>query len=237
MHWQDPGLTFDVALHLGTLLALVAFYWRDWLDILGAALWKGSTHDAQLAGQRRLLWWMVIATLPAALAGGLFEKYFENEARRYYIIAASLIGVAVVMYLAERFPRPRKDLGQMTFRDTLFVGCLQAVALIPGVSRSGITISAGLFRHLNREASARFSFLLSTPIIAGAAAKKALDVHHEGVPPEMRTPFLIGILVAAIVGWVTLKALTTFYKKHSLNSFVVYRIILGVIILIVGLSR
>jgi undecaprenyl-diphosphatase len=238
MHWKDPGLTFDVALHLGTLIALLLFYWRDWMDILGGAFGlQRAVFDHEYAERRTLLWWMVVATLPAALAGGLFEKYFEHEVRQYYIIAASLIGVAVVMYFAERLSARQKKIQEMTFGDTLFVGCLQAVALIPGVSRSGITISAGLFRGLTRGAAARFSFLLSTPIIAGAAVKKGWEIHHTGIPPDMRTPFAVGIIVSAVVGWITLRILTLFYEKHSLNSFMVYRIVLGILILIIGLMR
>ncbi|MBZ5538390.1 MAG: undecaprenyl-diphosphatase UppP [Acidobacteriia bacterium] len=238
MHWQDPGLTFDVALHLGTLIALLIFYWRDWIDILGTAFGlRRAVFDSDYAERRTLLWWMVLATIPAAVAGGLFEKYFEHEVRQYYIIAGSLIGVAVVMYFAERLSAQQKKIHAMTFGDTIFIGCFQAVALIPGVSRSGITITAGLFRGLTRGAAARFSFLLSTPIIAGAAAKKALEIHHTGIPPEMRIPFAVGILVAAVAGWITLRFLTSFYERHSLNSFMVYRIGLGILILVIGLMR
>jgi undecaprenyl-diphosphatase len=238
MHWQDPGLTFDVALHLGTLIALVTFFWRDWIDILGTAFGlRRAVFDRDFEERRALLGWMVIATIPAALAGGLFEKYFEHEVRQYYIIAASLIGVALVMYFAERLATRQKNIHAMTFGDTIFIGCFQAVALIPGVSRSGITITAGLFRGLNRGAAARFSFLLSTPIIAGAAVKKGWEIHHAGIPPGMRMPFAVGILIAAVAGWITLRFLTLFYERHSLNSFMVYRIALGILILVIGLMR
>lgn len=238
MHWEDPGLTFDVALHLGTLLALLSFYGRDWFDILGTALGKKkATFNAQYADNRALLGWMVIATLPAAVAGILFEKYFENEARQYYIIATSLIGVALIMFWAERTSAKQKKLNQMNFFDTLVVGCLQAVALIPGVSRSGITITAGLFRGLERGTAARFSFLLSTPIIAGAVAKKGWEIHHTGITPDMRAPFVCGIVLSAVVGWLTLRMLTAFFEKYTLNSFIIYRIILGVVILTIGLMR
>ncbi len=238
MHWKDPGLTFDVALHVGTLIALLSFYWRDWIDILGTAFGLRRTlFERDYAERRTFLWWMVVATIPAAVAGGLFEKYFEHEVRQYYIIAASLIGVALVMYFAERLTAQHKKIQEMTFGDTLFVGCLQAVALIPGVSRSGITITAGLFRGLTRGAAARFSFLLSTPIIAGAAVKKGWEIHHAGIPADMRTPFIVGIIVAAVVGWITLRLLTLFYERHSLDSFLVYRIVLGILILVIGLMR
>jgi undecaprenyl-diphosphatase len=237
-HWEDPGLTFDVALHVGTLVALLSFYWRDWFDILAMAFGsRKAVFDREYAERRTLLWWMIVATIPAAVAGALFEKYFEHEVRQYYIIAASLIGLACVMYIAERFTPQRKKIHEMTFGDTIFIGCLQAVALIPGISRSGITITAGLFRGLTRGASARFSFLLSTPIIAGAAIKKGWEIHRTGIPAEMRVPFLVGIILAAVIGWITLRLLTTFYEKHSLDSFMVYRILLGVLILVIGMMR
>ncbi len=237
-HWKDPGLTFDVALHAGTLIALLGYYWRDWVDLLGLALGSKTTRYYRAYAERRtLLWWMVAATIPAAVAGALGEKYFENEARQYFIIAASLIGVALLMQLAEWRSTRTKHLNEMTFADTFVIGCLQAVALIPGVSRSGITITAGLFRGLTRGDSARFSFLLATPIIAGAALKKGLEIHHTGLSLEMRGPFICGIILSAVVGWITLRLLTFFYEKYSLRSFILYRIALGIIILAIGLTR
>jgi undecaprenyl-diphosphatase len=237
-HWKDPGLTFDVALHAGTLLALLSFFWRDWFDILAGAFGaKKALSHRHYAEQRLLLWWMVVATLPAAVAGALLEKFFENEVRQYSIIAASLILVAVLMYLAEHRTQQRKQIRQMSLGDTFFVGCSQAVALIPGVSRSGITITAGLFRGLKRGDAARFSFLLSTPIIAGAALKKAWEIHHAGIAPEMRMPFICGMILSAVFGWITLRLLTIFYEKHTLDGFVVYRVALAVFILAVGLLR
>jgi undecaprenyl-diphosphatase len=237
-HWQDPGLTFDVALHLGTLFALLSYYWRDWVDLLGGAFGvKRVYFNRQYMENRRLLWWMVVATIPAAVAGVLFEKYFENEVRQYYVIGVSLILVGLIMFLAERKATQKKHISQMTFLDTLIVGCLQALALIPGVSRSGITITAGLFRNMTRTSAARFSFLLATPIIAGAALKKAWEVHHTGLPVEMRAPFVCGIIVSAVVGWITLRILAIFYEKYTLNGFVFYRIALGVFILVLGLMR
>ena len=237
-HWKDPGLTFDVALHTGTLLALVVYYWKDWVDLLIGGLGIGKTRFYQeYAERRQLLWWIVVATIPGAVAGVLGESYFEHQARQHDIIAASLIGVAVVMYFAEHYTSRHKELRQMTFLDTVFIGCLQAVALIPGVSRSGITITAGMFRGLNRGAAARFSFLLATPIIAGAAIKKGLEVHHTGLPPEMRVPLICGIILSAIVGWITLRLLTIFYEKHSLDGFMIYRVALGVVIFAVGMMR
>jgi undecaprenyl-diphosphatase len=238
MHWEDPGLTFDVALHLGTLLALVGYYWKDWIDILGVAVGGRPSLSRQHYGeQRRLLWWMVAATLPAGLAGYLFERYVENQARRPFVIATSLIVVAGLMYWAEHREHKDKRITQITFLDALFIGVAQAVALIPGVSRSGITITAGLFRGLNREASARFSFLLATPVIAGAALKKTLEIHRTGLTPEMHAPFICGIILSAVVGWITLRILTFFYAKHSLDGFAIYRIALGLFILMVGFLR
>ncbi len=237
-HWIDPGLTFDVALHVGTLAALLAYYWRDWVDLLAGAFGSQKTYFySEYADRRKLLWWMVVATIPGAVAGAWGEKYFEDEARYWPVIAASLIGVAILMFFAERYLPKRKSLNQMTFMDTFVVGCFQAVALIPGVSRSGITITAGMFRGMKRGDSARFSFLLASPIVAGAAFKKGLEVYHTGLPPEMRVPMICGIILSAVVGWITLRFLTSFYEKFTLKGFMVYRIALGILILVVGFLR
>src|SRR3989475_10895523 len=138
------------------------------------------------------------------------------------------------MWAGHRFIRREESLGQVTFLDAIVVGAAQAFAVIPGVSRSGITMTAGLFRGMSRESSARFSFLLSTPIIAGAALKKGLDVLKGGLPPEMRLPFLVGAVVAAAVGYLVIAVLIRFLGRHPFKIFVVYRIALGVIVLALG---
>ena len=195
-NWPDPGLTFDVALHAGTLFAILLYFWRTWIQIIRAALGGKVVRFSEVSDdqrdltpeeqrrERQLLWFMIAATVPAAIAGALLEKHIETTFRAPALVASMLIIVAVIMWIAERsskFTKPlsryRPDATRMT------VGVLQAFAVIPGVSRSGITITGGLFRNFTREAAARFSFLLSTPIIAGAALLKLHHVMKEGLPP------------------------------------------------------
>jgi undecaprenyl-diphosphatase len=150
------------------------------------------------------------------------------------VIGTALIVVGLVLWAADSMKTRERRLAQVNLTDSLVVGAAQALAVIPGVSRSGITITAGLFRGVSRETAARFSFLLSTPIIAGAALKKALEIHHQGLPEEMRLPFLVGTLVAAVVGYFVIAVLIRYLERHTFRIFVVYRIILGVVVLALG---
>lgn len=237
-------LTFDVALHFGTLLSVLFYFRRTWFQIIRAAFGgkvvrfseageadQNLTADEQRE-ERLLLWYFAIATIPGAIAGKLLEHSAEDYFREHiYLIATALIVVALLMWWAEKVSRLTKPLTRITFTDALIVGCAQATALIPGVSRSGSTITAGLFRDMTREAAVRFSFLLSTPIIAGAALLKAHELRKEGLPAGMHTPFLVGVLVSAIVGYITIAWLIRYLQSNSLKVFIVYRIVVGVIVI------
>jgi len=237
-------LTFDVALHFGTLLSLLFYFRRTWFQIVRAALGgkvvrfsESSSSDLNLSPaeqreERMLLWFLAIGTIPAAIAGKLLEHSAEEYFREHIVlIAAALIVVALLMWLAEKASRLQKSLTNISFADALIVGCAQATALIPGVSRSGSTITAGLFRNMTREAAVRFSFLLSTPIIGGAALLKAHDLRKEGLPAEMHTPFVVGIVVSAIVGYIAIAWLIRYLQSHSLRLFVIYRIVAGLAVI------
>jgi undecaprenyl-diphosphatase len=189
--------------------------------------------DPVLKRNRGLLWLLVIGTIPAAIVGFLFQKQAETTLRTPYVIAATMIGIGIVLWLAERAGHRQKDLSHVNFMDSLSIGASQALAVIPGVSRSGITIAAGLFRNLDRESAGRFSFLLSTPVIAGAAAKDMWDLmrHEGGIPPEMRSAFLIGIAISAVVGGLTIKFFLSYLKRSGLTVFVLYRIVFGIIVI------
>jgi undecaprenyl-diphosphatase len=246
LKWKDPGLTFDVALHAGTLLAVLAYFWRYWVEmvVLGFGLGGGSTmltagaanHSARedLRQNPRLLWYMVAATIPGALAGWRFERAAEEQLRSPLIVGVALIVVGLLMGAGDWLGKRELDLGHVGFLDSFLVGVAQAFAVIPGVSRSGITMTAGLFQKMKRETAARFSFLLSTPLIAGAAMKKGLEIRHEGLPPEMRLPFLCGILVSALVGYLVIAVLIRYLERRTFKAFVIYRLALGVIVLLVG---
>jgi undecaprenyl-diphosphatase len=237
-------LTFDVALHFGTLLSVLFYFRRTWFQIIRAALGGKVVRFSETVGadqnlsadeqreERLLLWFFAIATIPGAIAGKLLEHSAEDYFREHiYLIAAALIVVALLMWWGEKASQLSKPLTRISFADALIVGCAQAFALIPGVSRSGSTITAGLFRNLTREAAVRFSFLLSTPIIAGAALLKAHELRKEGLPAEMHLPFLVGVLVSAIVGYATIAWLIRYLQSNSLKVFIVYRIVAGVIVI------
>jgi undecaprenyl-diphosphatase len=245
-NWSDPGLTFDVALHVGTLFAILLYFWRTWIQLLRAALGGKVVRFSEASDklddltaeeqrhERRLLWCMMAATVPAAVTGALLEKRIETTFRAPALVAAMLIIVALVMGLAERRSLFLKPLSEITFADSMVVGTLQALAVVPGVSRSGITIAGGLFRNFTREAAARFSFLLSTPIIAGAALLKLHHVLKEGLPAGMATGLVVGMIVSAIVGYATIAWFLRYLQTRTLRVFILYRIVLGILILGLG---
>ena len=232
LNWQDPGLGFDIALHAGTLAAILIFFFRDWVQVIANGLglsYRGTRPDEN---SRKLLWFLIVGTIPAALAGAKLNKYAEGPWRNFYVIGIAMIAIGIVMAIADRSGRNKKGLDAMTWGDALTIGTLQAVALAPGVSRSGITISGARFRHMDREASARFSFLLSAPVIAGAAAKDALDLRkHGGLPADMRLPWIAGILASAIVGILVIAFFLRFLRRNSLAVFVWYRVAFGIMII------
>jgi undecaprenyl-diphosphatase len=231
--WPDPGLSYDIALHVGTLAAVLLYFFRDWVQIIGQAFGIPMEADPLVKRNRGLLWLLIAGTIPAALAGLLFQKQAETTLRTPYVIATMMIGIGLVIWLAERAGRRQKDLSHVSLVDSLTVGAAQALAVVPGVSRSGVTIAAGLFRNLDRATAARFSFLLSTPVIAGAAAKDLWDLlrHQGGIPPEMRSAFLIGIAVSAVVGGLTIKFFLAYLKQRGLTFFVLYRLVFGIMII------
>ena len=264
MKWKDPGLTFDIALHAGTLVAVLGYFWRYWLEMIKMVLGisggdtaraatyrapgvedlnpkskienpKSATRSMTLLGEnRQLFWFLIIATIPGGIAGFLFERAADEKLRSPFIIGPALIIVGLLMWAGERVGSESHNLGQVSFLDSILIGVAQAFAVIPGVSRSGSTMTAGLFRGMNRETAARFSFLLSTPLIAGACLKKGWEIHHSGLPADMRLPFLFGIIVSAAVGYAVIAVLIRFLERRTFTIFVVYRVILGVILLAIG---
>lgn len=237
-------LTFDVALHFGTLLSVLFYFRRTWIQIVRAALGGKVVRFSETGGsdqnltpeeqreERLLLWFLAIATIPGAIAGKLLEHSAEDYFREHiYLIAGALIVVALFMWWGERVSQMTKPLTQVSFVDAIIIGCAQATALIPGVSRSGSTITAGLFRNMTRAAAVRFSFLLSTPIIAGAALLKAHELKKEGLPTGMHAPFIAGVLVSAIVGYLAIAWLIRYLQTNSLKLFVIYRIAAGLVVI------
>jgi len=231
--WQDPGLGFDIALHVGTLAAILIYFFRDWLQILLQGFGIPFDGDPTLRRNKMLLWLVALATLPVGFFGYLFKKQAESVWRTPTVIATMMIGVGILLWICDRIGRRQKDLGHVTVVDSLLIGLAQALSIVPGTSRSGITISAGLWRNLDRPTAARFSFLLSTPAIAAAAAKDFYDIykHEGGLPPEMHMPFIVGILVSGVSGLVVIHFFMEFLRRRSMGVFVAYRIIFGIIII------
>jgi len=235
---QDKfGLTFDAALHLGTLLAILVYFWETVVRLVVAGFASIGRRRWDLNADSRLAWLIVIGTVPAGVIGFLFENTVEEKLRDPAWVATMLILFSGALVLAEVWGKKRLQASQLGAPGALLVGLAQAVALIPGVSRSGITMSAGMLAKLDRQQAAVFAFLLSGPIVAGAGFKKVYDVlkeAHEGLfGREDLLFFVVGFVLAAITGYLTIRFFLAYLQRHSLYPFVVYRVALGVIVLAV----
>ena len=236
--WTDPGLTFDIALHVGTLLAILVYFFRTWLQIIAQAIGFHYGEDDALRRNPGILWLLVVGSIPIGIFGYVFGKQAETTWRSPVVIGAMMVAVGILMWLGERAGSRKKDLSAVTLTDSLAIGAAQAVAIIPGTSRSGITITAGLFRNLDRPTAARFSFLLSAPAIAAAAAKALHDLmKHGGIPAGMHTPLALGIVISAVSGLAVIALLLRFLQRHTLYFFIYYRIIFGIIVIALAFSR
>ena len=230
--WKDPGLVFDVALHAGTLVAIFIYFFRDWIQIIAQGLGLNVGGDPELQRNRSLLWLIAVASIPVGIIGFLFENKVETTWRSPYLIGAMLIVVGILIWIAERGRPGKKSLENLNWGDGIAIGLAQALSIIPGTSRSGITIVAGLFRGLSRETAARFSFVLSAPAILAAVLKKLWDVHKEGgIPPDMRVPFALGIAVSGALGVAVIAYFLRYLRHRSLMPFVYYRIVFGIIVI------
>lgn len=252
-HWDDPvldSLSFDVALHMGTLVALLLFFAADWIRLIRAGV--ASIVERKIGGDpdRKLAWLILIGTIPGGIAGVLGESKITELFHKPNapIQPAAMIALAVLLallglalFIAERIARHLRGLESITLKDALVIGVAQAFAIFPGVSRSGSTITAGLALGLQREAAARFSFLLSAPIIAGAGAKSLYDIFKDirggMITPDELVLFPIGVVVAGISGYLCIKYLLRYLQSHSTDIFVYYRWALAVVIILVALAR
>ncbi len=224
--------TFDVALHLGTLVAVIVYFWRDIVRYLVAwlrSVWRrgiGTTDE-------RIAWYVFVATIPAALAGAIGEGFIEDHLGQPWQIAIFLAVFGVLLWLADRMPR-RRGLGELGFLTALAIGISQILALMPGVSRSGITITTGRARELDRDSAARFSFLLLVPVVLGAVLFKGVkDVLLEPLPAGSVGPFVVGMIAAAAVGLVAIDFLLGYVRRRDYTPFVAYRLIAALVIVLV----
>lgn len=244
--WRDPGLAFDVALHLGTLVALLWFFASDWVRLIRAGLASIVERKVGDDADRRLAWWIAIGCIPGALVGALaeskIEELFHQPDAPHNPVPMIVMGVIIALlgaalFIAERIAKHQREMKTLSLKDALIIGCAQALAIFPGVSRSGATITAGLFLDLKRETAARFSFLLSAPIIAGAGAKSIFNLLRDGITSAELIFFGVGFLSAMISGYLCIKFLLRFLQRNSTDVFVYYRWVLAAFIIVVALMR
>ncbi len=232
-HWPDPGLAFDVALHVGTLVAVLTFFREQWIALVRAAWSIVVRRRVETEEQRRVIF-LIIATIPGAIAGLALEKYAESTFRDPRLIAMVLIVMGIVLWLVDRGAPQDRPLAAMRWTDALMIGLAQMFAILPGVSRSGSTITAGRGLRLTREGAAVFSFLMSMPIIAAASILKVPHVlRSEGVSLQL----LVGVLASAFSGWLAITVLLRFVVRRSYGIFAAYRVALGLIVLAIAYGR
>lgn len=233
--FPDPGKTFDLILHLGTFIGVLIYFRKDLLTIFLAFI--NGVKKKQLYGEPEinLFWFMIISTIPGGVLGFLYKDVLE-EINNVYLISGLLIVFGIILLLAEKLSKNIKSMKDLSWKDSIIVGLAQAVALFPGVSRSGSSMTAALFLGFNREASARYSFLISIPIIGGASLYGLVKIIKTGVEDGELGIYVIGFLVSAITGFLCIKYLLDYLKKGSFTGFVVYRVILGVLLIGLGLA-
>jgi undecaprenyl-diphosphatase len=230
--WQDPGLAFDVALHLGTLAAVLWYFRMQWISLTKAAF--EIVRSRRIVGDEQ--WravYIVIATIPGAIGGVLLQKYAETVFRNPLITAFTLIILGILLWAADRFAKQTRDLNAIRWTDAILIGLAQVCALVPGVSRSGATMTAGRALGFDRTGAATFSFLMSMPITAAAAVVKVPEALREGVT----LPIVVGILASGISGWLAISVLLRYVSSKSFGVFAVYRVLLGLGILALLYSR
>ncbi len=234
--WTDPFITslaFSVMLHMGTLVALLAYFWKDWLVLVPAGL--AAIRDRSFADNpdRRLAWLIAITTVPAVIFGLLLNDTIEREVRSAGIVAITLLIGAAIMWLADRRGPQDRPLDRLTFRAAGGIGLAQALALVPGISRSGISISAGMFAGLTRESAARFSFLIATPVTAAAGVYEAYSLIRGDSPGTVEiAPLVVGMVAALVSGLIAIHVLLRFLRTNRLTVFIVYRIVLAAILIV-----
>ncbi|MCA1596850.1 MAG: undecaprenyl-diphosphatase UppP [Chloroflexi bacterium] len=240
---EDPGQAFDASLHLGTALALILYFWPQWRQLIGALIGHLTGKKTWENADVRIAWMIIVATIPGALFGVLLEKKFDlmfdtkDHPWAPGAIGALLAIMGIVLWAADHFGRKNRSLSALTMKDAVLIGLSQALALFPGVSRSGATITAGLGLDLDRETAARFSFLMATPITLGAGLYKMLKMRHSTEPHPQAAALALGIVVSAVVGYAVIKWLLSYLQRQNMNLFVGYRIAAGILVIVVWLLR
>ncbi|MFN2361491.1 MAG: undecaprenyl-diphosphate phosphatase [Marinobacter sp.] len=227
--WPDQGLAFDVAVHVGTLAAVVWYFRKEVFRLTVA--WAGDTAQGRIGQDSGLAWAVIAGTVPAGLAGLLLNDFIESSLRSGLVIAASTIGFGLVLWWSDAVGRRTRELPSLTMKDALIIGVAQALALIPGTSRSGITITAALFLGFGREAAARFSFLLSIPLILAAGLLKTLELVEQGGATDW-TAIALGAALSFVSAVICIHLFLKFLERLGLMPFVIYRMVLGVLLVV-----
>lgn len=235
--FDDPAVkkAFDVALHAGTLTAVVGYFRRDIITYVRAAIESLCNRSRPMSSQARIAWFLIWSSVPAAIAGALFESWIDESLGTPVVIAVTLIVFAVVLAVADR-RQGNRSLEDMTWKHATVIGLAQVLALNPGTSRSGVTISAGRFIGLDRWSAARFSFLMSLPITAGAVTFELAGLFADGMPEDFIAPMIVGIAASALSGWLAVAGLLHLVRSRTFDVFVIYRLALGVAILGISAS-
>ena len=226
--WKDPGLAFDVALHFGTLIAVLWYFRKQWVELLAAAGQLVTTRRIDTIEKKRVMF-LILATIPGAIGGLLLEEKAETVFRAPALTACALIVMGIILWAVDRVSSEKRPLATMRWTDALLIGLAQVVALVPGVSRSGSTITAGRGLKFDRQSAAVFSFLMSMPITAAAVVMKGSEVLQSG---GITTPVVVGVLAAAVSSWLAIAVLLRYVSRHSYGIFALYRVILGVAVLV-----
>jgi undecaprenyl-diphosphatase len=228
LKWPDPGAAFTAVIQLGTMLAVLAYFWREILQISAAWVRGIADREVRSSAEYRIAWYVIIATVPIAVIGYALRDQIETGARNLWLIASAMVVLGLVLLVADRTSRRNRDEEQIRLADGLIIGLAQSAALVPGVSRSGSTITAGLFRGLNREAAARFSFLLSIPAVVLSGLFEARKVGEPGGPSTGLT--VLATVLAFVVGYASIAWLLRYLTRHSTAVFVAYRVLMGALL-------
>ena len=235
-NWQIPE-AFDVALHFGTLLAIGLFFFKDWIGLIKGGYKSVIKNEKSAEG--RMFWYIVIATIPGGIIGFILDKYAENILTQPVIIAIALMVMGLILYIVDKNSKNKTNYEELNFKQTFIVGLSQALAFIPGVSRSGITMTTGRTLGIKREAVAKYSFMLSAPIVLAATVFKLNEFIEYFMIADVLgiVAFILGVLASFIVGIFVIKFLLEFLKRGSFKIFAIYRIIIGIIVLFVFWGR
>ncbi|MFA4995874.1 MAG: undecaprenyl-diphosphatase UppP [Patescibacteria group bacterium] len=233
-NWDYKGLSFDIALHFGTVIAIVAYFWKDWMVLIKSAASSRQPADSDPAKYpKNLLWQIIIATIPTAIIGYLISDYVESTFHSPILLASNLVIFGIILYLVDLFTKTSSQISNIGYKQTFTVGLAQCLALIPGVSRSGITMIASRSLGLDRENAARFSFLLGTPAMIGAFIFDIKDLPLSSI----NLPFILGVISSTFFGFLTIKYLLQYLKRGNFSVFMWYRILLAGIVLAIYFAR